>query len=103
MDNTEWYSRHKKISAVLILIAFIVGALTGYYISTLHRPGDYSYLSADELQDGIYVYRLCMQTSSRTGCTMSIDNFTVYHDLKREQEKRNEERAKLKTDSEADR
>ena len=103
MDNTEWYSRHKKLSAVLILIAFIVGALTGYYISTSHRPGDYSHLSADELQDDIDVYRLCMQTGGRTGCTMSIDNFAVYQDLKREQVRREEERANLKAYSEADR
>lgn len=80
---------------ILIAVALIFGFLIGHYLVPLHRPGDYSYLSADELQDGIDVYRLCMRSASQTGCEMSIDNYTVFKDLKSEQARREQERARL--------
>ncbi len=99
MGDIDWQAPQKKITAVCIIIAFVIGMLTGYYLITHHKPGDYSYLTNYELQDGIDVYRLCMQTSSRTGCKMSVNNFTVYHGLKREQGRREEERARLQAEA----
>lgn len=89
------YTPNEAVKKAGTLLAFFVlGYLIGHYLVPLHRPGDYSYLSADELDDGIEVYRLCMRSASQTGCRMSIDNYTVFKDLKREQTRREEERTR---------
>lgn len=89
--------------AAILLAMFVLGYLVGHYLVPLHQPGDYSYLSSEELQDGIEVYRLCMQSASQTGCKMSIDNYTAFRDLKRERAKRAEKRARPKADAQPER
>ncbi len=85
----------RKINTIIaIAVALLIGFWIGHYLVPLHRPGDYSYLSADELEDGLEVYRICMRSASQTGCKMSLHNFTVFSNMKREHKRREEARVR---------
>lgn len=68
-----------------LAIVFGLGLAVGYFAN--HKASENQMLieaTADELQDGLDVYRMCMQSAGKTGCRMSVDNFRQYHAIKRE-------------------
>ena len=72
-----------------MVIVFGRGLALGYVIAdTSAEDKMLTRATADELQDGLDVYRMCMQSAGRTGCRMSVDNFRTYHAIKRELERR---------------
>ncbi len=71
-----------------ILIVFAIGIAVGRYIVPSTSSHTYEALTTEEIQDGLDVYAACMDSTRRPGCRISLENFGVYHDLKREQRRR---------------
>jgi hypothetical protein len=60
----------------------LAGALIGtaFAMFMQHRPVP---ATCDEVAQKIDVYRLCMQSASRTRCSMQVEDFADFHELKR--------------------
>lgn len=76
-----------SVQTVYNVLGFIIGIGVGMLIAgmlssmmALPEP------SCDDKQAQYDAYRLCMQTAGRSGCTMSVEDFAAYHQLKRELE-----------------
>jgi hypothetical protein len=60
----------------------LAGALIGtaFAMFMQHRPVP---ATCDAVAQKIDVYRACMQSAGRTGCSMEVEDFTDFHQLKR--------------------
>lgn len=76
----------------VIAICLTIGFALGYVVAETRTENQMiTWATGDELQEGLDVYRMCMQSGSRTGCRMSVENFRTYHAIKREIERRQNE------------